>query len=158
AKNGPSISTVIAAARGLLDQSANQSFVYSNDGAYLGRGRAAGKLGVLFPGQGSQYVGMLRDLACQFPAMQAGLAEANAIFAERPGASPERLSDLIYPPPAFSADARAAQEQRLRATSVAQPAIGAISLGAMGVLDSFGVRPDAAAGHSYGELTALCAA
>src|SRR5262249_15404204 len=114
AKSGPPSGKVLAAARRLLDEPAGQSFAHSNDGAYLGRGPGVGKLGVLFPGQGSQYVGMLRDLACQFPAMIDVLAEANAIFAERPDANGERLSEFIYPPPAFSADARAAQEQALR--------------------------------------------
>ena len=41
---------------------------------------------------------------------------------------------------------------------MAQPAIGAVSLGALRVLESFGLDAGAAAGHSYGELTALCAA
>ena len=69
-----------------------------------------------------------------------------------------RLSDLIYPHPAFSEDDRARQEAALRATEVAQPALGAVSLGVLGILEHFGVRPDAVAGHSFGELTALCAA
>ena len=59
----------------------------------------------VFPGQGSQYVGMLRDLACQFPAMQQALAEADAAFAVRPDG--QRLSDLIYPHPAFMPDGHA---------------------------------------------------
>jgi len=46
----------------------------------------------------------------------------------------------------------------LRATQVAQPAIGAVSLGALKTLAGFGLTADAVAGHSYGELTALCAA
>jgi len=46
----------------------------------------------------------------------------------------------------------------LRATEVAQPALGVVCLGAWRVLESFGVRGEAFAGHSYGELTALCAA
>ena len=41
---------------------------------------------------------------------------------------------------------------------MAQPAIGAVSLGALRVLKSFGLEAEAVAGHSYGELTALCAA
>src|SRR5262249_61251712 len=53
---------------------------------------------------------------------------------------------------------RSRQDEALRATDVAQPAIGAVSLGAWRVLQSFGVRADAFAGHSYGELVALCAA
>ena len=40
---------------------------------------------------------------------------------------------------------------------MAQPALGAVSLGLHRILEHFGVKPDAAAGHSFGELTALCA-
>ena len=69
-----------------------------------------------------------------------------------------RLSDLIYPPNALRDCGKEQQEDALRATDVAQPAIGAVSLGALRVLESFGLAADAAAGHSYGELTALCAA
>src|SRR5207302_5982498 len=67
-------------------------------------------------------------------------------------------SDFVYPSPAFTPETRAAQETALRATSIAQPALGAVSLGASHVLGQFGLKPDATAGHSYGELTALCAA
>jgi len=129
------------------------------DGVFHGTGAAPGRLAFLFPGQGSQSVGMLRDLACAFPVMQEVLAEADRAFAAGlvgPGES--RLSDFIYPQPAFTAESRASQEIALRATAVAQPALGAVSLGATHILAQFGVKPEAAAGHSYGELTALCAA
>ncbi|MDD2899667.1 MAG: beta-ketoacyl synthase N-terminal-like domain-containing protein, partial [Desulfuromonadaceae bacterium] len=125
------------------------------DGAWYACGSVPGKLGMLFPGQGAQYTGMLRDLACCFPGMLASLDAADSGFGTPDGS---RLSDLIYPPTAFSPEAREEQEAALRATDVAQPAIGAVSLGALRILESFGVSPDAAAGHSYGELTALCAA
>ncbi len=125
------------------------------DGAWYATGAAPGKLGMLFPGQGAQYTGMLRDLACCFPAMLASLDAADHAFGADTGSS---LSDLIYPPTPFSDAGREAGEADLRATDVAQPAIGAVSLGALRVLESFGLAPDAAAGHSYGELTALCAA
>jgi acyl transferase domain-containing protein/NADP-dependent 3-hydroxy acid dehydrogenase YdfG/acyl carrier protein len=123
------------------------------EGIYYGEGPAAGGLAFLFPGQGSQYVGMLRALACRFPAFLDALAEADAL----PLDDGRRLGDLIYPQSAFDDARRAEHESALRATEVAQPALGAVSLGALGVLESFGVRPDAVAGHSYGELTALCA-
>jgi acyl transferase domain-containing protein/NAD(P)-dependent dehydrogenase (short-subunit alcohol dehydrogenase family)/acyl carrier protein len=119
-----------------------------------GSGPRPGKLAMLFPGQGSQYPGMLRALACVFPQMQAALADANALDGE----AAIRLSDRIYPYPAFTDDERQRQEAVLRATDVAQPAIGAVSLGLYQVLEHFGVRPDVTAGHSFGELAALCAA
>ncbi len=122
------------------------------DGIYYGRGRPAGDLAFLFPGQGSQYVGMLRDLACQFPSISSSLELADA-------AEPDnRLSDRIYPHPAFDDEALQLQENLLRDTRYAQPAIGAVSLGADRLLRSFGVAPAATAGHSFGELTALCTA
>jgi acyl transferase domain-containing protein/acyl carrier protein/NAD(P)-dependent dehydrogenase (short-subunit alcohol dehydrogenase family) len=125
------------------------------DGAFYATGAVPGKVGMLFPGQGAQYTGMLRDLACSFPAMLACLDAADQEFGTATGKS---LSDLIYPPTPFSDADRDAREKALRATDAAQPAIGAVSLGALRVLESFGFAPDAAAGHSYGELTALCAA
>ena len=123
----------------------------TRDGAYFGSGAPAGTLAALFPGQGAQYVGMGRDAACQFPDAHRTLAEADRVLGLP-------LSDLLYPRPVFSADAAAAAESALRATDAAQPAIGAVSLGLLRVLARFGVAPKAAAGHSYGELTALCAA
>jgi acyl transferase domain-containing protein/NAD(P)-dependent dehydrogenase (short-subunit alcohol dehydrogenase family)/acyl carrier protein len=122
------------------------------DGVYYGRGAAAGDLALLFPGQGSQYVGMLRDLACQFPAVRSSLERANAV------APDANLGETVYPHPAFDDDARQLQEDALRDTCNAQPAIGAVSVGAHAVLRQFGVQPVATAGHSFGELTALFAA
>jgi acyl transferase domain-containing protein/acyl carrier protein len=147
---------LLANARTQLTKQADRTTWHTPDGIAFGRGAPAGKLGVLFPGQGSQSVGMLRDLACQFPVFLQVLAEADRVFAE--DGADGRLGDFIYPQPAFTPEAKAAQEQALRSTRVAQPAIGAVSLGALGVLDQFGVRPETTAGHSYGELLALCAA
>ncbi len=148
-RNRTDVARLIASARSCLKQ--KKATCRTPDGAFYGSGPAAGKLAVLFPGQGAQYPGMLRDLACQFPGALDALTAADRAFA------PGRLSDLIYPKSAFTAEQRAANEDALRATDVAQPALGAVSLGAWRVLEHFGVRADAAAGHSYGELTALCA-
>jgi acyl transferase domain-containing protein/NAD(P)-dependent dehydrogenase (short-subunit alcohol dehydrogenase family)/acyl carrier protein len=153
------VAKLVASARAMLERNPQARFWHSPDGAYFGKGPACGPLAVVFPGQGSQYVGMLRDLACQFPQMREVLGDANRVFERmRSGAGGYRLSDQIYPVPAFSAETRAEQDQRLRDTQVAQPAIGAVSLGALKVLESFGLEPGMYAGHSYGELPALCAA
>ena len=154
---------LLDSARSLLQKNAGKRAWSAPSGIVFGAGAAHGKLGTLFPGQGSQYPGMLRDLACQFPAMLDTLAEADAAFAAAASAQPAahgsaRLSDLIYPHPAFSAAARSAQDAALTATQVAQPALGAVSLGALRVLEFFGIGAQAACGHSYGELSALCGA
>jgi len=150
---------LVTSALTMLERYPDKMYWATPDGAYYGCGERQGKLGVLFPGQGAQYVGMLRELVCRFPAMSDALDEANEVFAST---SPDivvnsRLSDFIYPPPSFSADARERREAELRATQIAQPAIGAVSLAVLSVLDQFGIQPEAVAGHSYGELTALCA-
>ncbi|MCE1226525.1 MAG: SDR family oxidoreductase [Geobacteraceae bacterium] len=120
------------------------------DGICYATGSAVTLPGLLFPGQGAQYVGMLRDLACAFPQLLDSLEQAETAT---PG-----LNDLIYPADRFEQGAAEQQEAELRATQIAQPAIGAISLGALRLLEAFGLKATAAAGHSYGELTALCAA
>jgi [acyl-carrier-protein] S-malonyltransferase len=98
----------------------------------------------VFPGQGSQTVGMGRALAEAFPA-------AAAVFAEVDDALGEKLSALVWEGP----------EDRLQLTENAQPALMATSMAAMRALESLGVTVRHAAfvaGHSLGEYSALCAA
>ncbi|MCA9256700.1 MAG: acyltransferase domain-containing protein, partial [Phycisphaerales bacterium] len=97
---------------------------------------------------------MGQRLACQFPEMRAVLGATDATLRDD-GVS---ISRTIYPEPSFAKDGASASEAALTRTDVAQPALGAISLGMWRVLERFGVRADAFAGHSYGELVALCAA
>ena len=122
------------------------------DGVYFSSA-APEKLAVLFPGQGAQYPGMQRDLACRFPEALNVLSAADAAFG---GDKP--LSDYLYPRAAFTPEAKQRQAEDLKDTRVAQPALGAAGLGAWRALAAFGLRPAAFAGHSYGELPALCAA
>ena len=122
-------------------------------GLFYGEGRPAGKLAFLFPGQGSQYPGMGRDLVCRFPEAFEALAAADRRFDDE-----RSLSRAIYPLPVSSSEETALQAAALRRTDIAQPAIGAVSLAMLHALTAFGVQPDATAGHSFGELTALHAA
>ena len=153
-RNKTNLSSLSTTARTMLRKSPDSPW-NSPDGAYYACGPLPGQLGLLFPGQGAQYSGMLRDLACCFPGMLDTLSAAENGY---DASNTTRLSDLIYPSTPFTTDERERQEAALRATDVAQPAIGAVSLGALRILQSFGLEPQATAGHSYGELTALCAA
>src|SRR5690554_92301 len=98
-----------------------------------------------FPGQGSQAVGMGRDLADNF-------AEARAVFEEVDEALGIKLSAIMFEGP----------DETLRLTENAQPALMASSLAVIRVLEAKGITvADTAsyvAGHSLGEYSALCAA
>ncbi|MCK4623421.1 MAG: SDR family NAD(P)-dependent oxidoreductase [Desulfuromonadales bacterium] len=149
-KRSAQLKTVLS----LLSKNAGQNSWSTPDGSFFARGESAGNLAMLFPGQGAQYPGMLRDLAIQFPQFLNVLQVADKTLADRMGG---QLSGLIYPQPTFDEQAQSVVESHLRQTENAQPALGAVSLGARAVLAGFGISADAYAGHSYGELTALCA-
>jgi [acyl-carrier-protein] S-malonyltransferase len=100
-----------------------------------------GKLAFIFPGQGSQAVGMGRDLHGAFP-------EARAVFDAIDAALGEELSRLCFEGP----------EEALKLTANTQPSILAASSAAGAVLARHGVVPDLVAGHSLGEYSALVAA
>ncbi|MGW5644645.1 beta-ketoacyl synthase N-terminal-like domain-containing protein, partial [Saccharopolyspora sp. NPDC003752] len=110
-------------------------------------------LAVAFAGQGSQHVDMGRAASLVVPHISAAFAEIDAI-----DASGEPVGLVTYPPPANTGEARAEQEQMLRRTDYAQPAIGALSAGYYDFLCELGLTPTAFVGHSFGELTALWAA
>ncbi|WP_415776073.1 beta-ketoacyl synthase N-terminal-like domain-containing protein [Shewanella oncorhynchi] len=113
------------------------------------------KVAALFAGQGSQYLNMGRELACHFPEMRQQVTASDKVFAHH-GQTP--LSNILYPIPAFDADAVKAQEAALTNTLFAQSAIGAVSMAQYSLLTQVGFAPDMVAGHSFGELSALCAA
>ena len=98
-----------------------------------------------FPGQGSQAVGMGKDLADNF-------AEARAVFAEVDEALGQKLSDIMWNGP----------EETLTLTANAQPALMAVSMAVIRVLEAKGLdlksKVSFVAGHSLGEYSALCAA
>ncbi|MBI3836167.1 MAG: acyltransferase domain-containing protein, partial [Planctomycetes bacterium] len=114
-----------------------------------------GKIAFLFPGQGSQSVNMLRDLAIAMPAVREQFECANMALGDSLGRS---LSEFVFPHPKFTNEEKAADEAALTQTRVAQPALGAADLSMLRVIRELGVKADMMAGHSYGEYVALCAA
>ncbi len=113
------------------------------------------KIVALFAGQGSQYVNMGRELACNYPSIRESFRQVNQLY-EAGGQPP--LTDVVYPIPVFNDEDRKTQQLRLTETHFAQPAIGALSAGMYRLLAEAGFAADFYAGHSYGELTALWAA
>jgi len=120
---------------------------------FYGSPEPSGKIAFIFPGQGSQYVGMGRDLVCCFPDAFNVLEHVNETF-ENFGC----LTDIIYPFPSETQTEKQRQQDTLRKTDHAQPAIGAVSVAMLKILRGFGLKPNATCGHSFGELSALYAA
>ncbi len=99
------------------------------------------KTAFLFPGQGSQEVGMGKELAESQPAARRVFEEADRVLGMR-------LASLCFEGP----------EEELRLTVNTQPAILTTSIAALGVLEARGAQADFVAGHSLGEYSALVAA
>ncbi len=118
---------------------------------WFGENPAPGRLAFVFPGQGSQYVMMGSDLVTAFPEARQMIAAAESAFGKDAS-----LIQLMYPPETADQAEQTAQEESLRSTDAAQPAIGAVSLAMARILARFDIVPDGTCGHSYGELTALC--
>jgi malonyl CoA-acyl carrier protein transacylase len=113
------------------------------------------RVAFLFPGQGSQALEMVGDLAFAFREVRGAFEAFDAALASE-GRPP--VSSRVFPPTSLDDAARERARQALTATDVAQPAVGAASVGLLRLLESLGIKPDAVAGHSFGELVALHAA
>jgi [acyl-carrier-protein] S-malonyltransferase len=99
------------------------------------------QIAFLFPGQGSQAVGMGKELAEKYPVARQTFEEADAALGYK-------LSQLCFEGP----------EEKLRMTEITQPAILTASVAALRALREKGVSPNFVAGHSLGEYSAHVAA
>ena len=123
-------------------------------GIFRGRGPKPGKLAFLFPGQGSQYVNMGRELAVISPSVKATLDEADAIMQPILG---RPLSSYLF----IDSDDKAAVNQAnydLMQTEITQPAMLTLDEAIRRLLADYGFTPDMVMGHSLGEYGALVAA
>ena len=124
-------------------------------GIFLSGDRLDGKVAFLFPGQGSQYVGMLADLAQRYRVVDETWRMADETIIPVLGHS---LARKVFPEP-FPADkaAMVAAESDLKETEHCQPAMITTGLALLELYRLHGIEPDMVAGHSLGEYTALAA-
>jgi len=137
---------------GALTRRDNQSAMPSDRHIHYGVGEVvAGKLALLFAGQGSQYPGMGADIAM-------GFSQARAVWdsaCDMPATAGLKLHELAFPPTRFTEEAQNAANARLTNMRHAQPAIAAVALSQLALLRQLNVRADMQAGHSFGEVMAL---
>ncbi|MGA8169348.1 MAG: beta-ketoacyl synthase N-terminal-like domain-containing protein, partial [Methylocystis sp.] len=167
-KNGGCVAQLAVVASSVVDLKAKLEFflrecqgksslkaprgVYYRDQQHRGD---TGAVCMLFPGQGSQKINMLRDLVVSRPSSHALFERADALLES---ALPRPLSRFVYPLPAFTQEEQERQQSELNDTRVAQPALGVADLTAFDIVTEFGLKPNFVAGHSYGECVALCVA
>jgi malonyl CoA-acyl carrier protein transacylase len=116
-----------------------------------------GKLALLMPGEGAQYLGMLGELAVQFPEVAAGFVWCDRV-AEEAGRPEASLRSVIVPPSDATSAQRAAAEARLRELGPSIFGVLVADLAANLLLKNLQLPVSAYAGHSAGELAALYAA
>jgi acyl transferase domain-containing protein len=122
-----------------------------------GRKNAAPKVVFMFPGQGAQYPGMARELHAAEPVFRAVIERCCDALVGHGDCADTVRECLLWTPGDSKMDAAHAAAT-LAQTRVAQPAIFAMEMALMRLLESWGIRPSAVMGHSVGEFAAACTA
>jgi acyl transferase domain-containing protein/NAD(P)-dependent dehydrogenase (short-subunit alcohol dehydrogenase family)/acyl carrier protein len=123
-------------------------------GIFRGSGRPAGKIAFLFPGQGSQYVNMGRELTAVSPIVAQVFAAADRVMTPILG---RPLTDYLFVDPDDAARMGQAQFDLMQ-TEITQPAMLTLDIAILRLLQAYGFEPDVVMGHSLGEYAALIAA
>ncbi len=126
--------------RSFYDSKSTKGYIYNNI-----KGKKIPKTAFLFTGQGSQYVGMARELYETEPTFRTTLEICNAIAKSQ--LEPSLLSVI------FSEDEN---QKLIHETAYTQPALYALEIALANLLRDWGVQPNLVLGHSIGEFAAAC--
>ena len=113
------------------------------------------KVCFMFPGQGSQYVDMMKDLATKYKIVQDTFDEADRLLIDIIG---QTLTETLWSKPGETKEQIAEREAAIKRTEMTQPAVLTADIAMMRLLSSFGIKPDVVMGHSLGEYAAAVAA
>ncbi|MCA9952736.1 MAG: type I polyketide synthase, partial [Anaerolineales bacterium] len=123
-------------------------------GIFRGSGKPKGKIAFLFPGQGSQYVNMGRELEDLSPIVAEMFTEADKVMEPILG---KPLSDYLFVDPEDKSAMMQANFDLMQ-TEITQPAMLTLDIAMLKMLNEYGFKPDMVMGHSLGEYAALIAA
>ena len=113
------------------------------------------KVCFMFPGQGAQYVDMMKDLASKYKIVKDTFDEADTILKSMIGVN---LTDSLWSKEGEGKEQIAKREEIIKQTQYTQPAILTANIAMMRLLYQFGLKPDVVMGHSLGEYGAAVAA
>ena len=135
----------------LIEQGRSPELAPLGPGLFFAQGSIAPKIALLFPGQGAQRVGLLREAYEELPIFRARLdALDDALGPELHAQLGGTLRSFLY--------GEGATEEKLKATQICQPAMAAVGLALYAQLQALGIEGDLALGHSLGEFAAAAAA
>lgn len=136
--------SIVASTADELQQRLDEAIQGKTASGVFRRNVRDGKTAFLFSGQGSQRINMARELFVNFPWLRE-LLKGHPEYAK-----------IMFPNMAFDEATRKAQQALITDTRNAQPTLGIVDLAIAQFLSYVGIEPDMVAGHSYGELPALC--
>lgn len=178
AANEADLESKLKQAVDLIEQKKSGTFFMPNGIYFSAEAFKGDDIAFLYPGQGSQYVGMGADLAMSFdevielwdlvtsiPRDENELEDFFGVNQDEESSNtdvscafPEKrqtVADVVFPVPVFTDDDRKEQSLKLMATKWSQPAILTTSLTMTDIMTKMGVEPKYVGGHSLGEITAL---
>ncbi len=148
------LATKLAQATKRLGDASRDHFS-TRGGSYYASRRLDGELAFLFPGEGSQYTGMLAALAMRFPSVREWFDLWQGLYLDRPGFTPAQV--LFAPPTGVDAALRGPLEQRLHDMDMGSEASFIAAQALYALFCRLGLKADMMVGHSTGESSALAA-
>ncbi len=126
-----------------------EGFAFPSAGLFYGRGDPVGKLGFLFPGQGSQYVGMGGEVAAAYPMAERVWEKLGEMRFKG-----KKIREIVFPPKPEGEEEAFLQLLQLASADWTNACISVAGEALFKLLSSMGVRPDAVAAHSWGDVSA----
>ena len=137
----------------LIRMSPERGFSFEPIGIFYGVGVSRDRVAFLFPGQGSQYVDMGRDLASIYGKAFSAWERASSLVFDG-----QRIIDKVFAAEGAKDEELAEMERVLAGSDWTHPCIGTVSGSMLNLLEAMGLVPDAVTGHSWGDITAYYAA
>lgn len=137
----------------LIFEKPKESFSFPTAGLFYGASDPGSKIAYLFAGQGAQYLGMGGPLAQAFPLARQAWDTLGRMKFEG-----HTIKEMVFPAEGISEQEAKFAFLRLCGAEWTNPTIGVAAEAILNLLDAIGVRPDAVASHSFGDIAALRAA